>query len=76
MVENAPTLISRGKAARNERRKAVATTCNAMSVALMISIILQLFKAGQIDPTAALLALNAFIVFQGLLHYLLGRVED
>lgn len=76
MVEVEPNSVTRGKAARNERRKAIATTCNAMSVALVISIIIQPLNSGRIDITSTLLALNAFIVFQGLLHYLLGRVED
>jgi hypothetical protein len=76
MVETRPIGVTAGKAARNERRKAVATTCNAMSVALVISIIIQPLNTGRIGVTSTLLALNAFIVFQGLLHYLLGRVED
>jgi hypothetical protein len=68
--------MARGKAARNERRKAIATTCNAMSVALVISIIVQPLNNGRVDVASTLLALTAFVVFQGLLHYLLGRVED
>jgi len=69
-------MIVRGKAARNERRKAIATTCNAMSVALVISIIIQPLNTGHVDLASTLAALGAFVVFQGLLHYLLGRVED
>jgi hypothetical protein len=69
-------MIVRGEAARNERRKAIATTCNAMSVALVISIIIQPLNTGRVDLASTLAALSAFVVFQGLLHYLLGRVED
>lgn len=76
MVDTGPPLIVRGKAARNERRKAIATTCNAMSVALVISIIIQPLNTGRVDLASTLAALSAFVVFQGLLHYLLGRVED
>ena len=76
MVEIDPIAIGRGKAARNERRKAIATTCNAMSVALVISIIIQPLNTGRVNLASTLAALSAFVVFQGLLHYLLGRVED
>jgi hypothetical protein len=76
MVEIEPISVTRGKAARNERRKAVATTCNAMSVALVVSLILQPMNNGQIQIVSTLLALGGSVVSQGLLHYLLGRVED
>lgn len=76
MVDIDPPMIVRGKAARNERRKAIATTCNARSVALVISIIIQPLNTGRVDLASTLAALSAFVVFQGLLHYLLGRVED
>ena len=76
MVDIDPTSGGRGKAARNERRKAAATTCNAMSVALVVSIMVQPLTAGRINATSTVAALTAFVVFQGLLHYLLGLVED
>jgi hypothetical protein len=67
---------STGKAARNERRKAVATTCNAVSVAFFITAGLQPLMAGRYNLLGALAAAVAFVAFQGVLHYILGQVED
>ena len=64
------------KAARNERRKAFATTCNALAVAVFISAIVQPIITGQMDLARALGALVSFIVLQGVLHYILAQVED
>ncbi|MGR4864834.1 hypothetical protein [Caulobacter sp. LARHSG274] len=64
------------KAARNERRKAVATTLNALAVAAVISAIVQPLISGHIDWARVTGALGAFLVFQSLLHYVLTRVED
>jgi len=65
-----------GKAGRNERRKAVATTLNAMAVAIVISAIVQPLTSGHVDWGRVAGAVVAFLVFQGLLHYVLTRVED
>lgn len=64
------------KAARNEQRKAVATTCNALAVAFFISALLQPLIAGHPSPVAMATALVVFVVLQIALHYILGRVED
>jgi len=64
------------KAARNERRKAVATTLNALAVAAVISAIIQPLISGQVNWARVIGALGAFLVFQSLLHYVLTRVED
>jgi len=75
MVETAPThLIS--KAARNERRKAIATTCNAVSVALFVTAGLQPLMAGRYNLFSAIAAAVGFVAFQGVLHYILRQVED
>ncbi len=65
-----------GKAARNERRKAGATTFNALSVAFAVTTVLQPILNGRINPLQAVAALIAVIVFQGLIHHVLGRIED
>jgi hypothetical protein len=75
MVETKPArLIS--KAARNERRKALATTCNAVSVAVFISAGLQLLMAGRFTPSGVIPAMAVVIALQIFLHYVLRQVED
>jgi hypothetical protein len=75
MVETkSPRLIS--KAARNEQRKAVATTCNALSVTLLISAGLQPLMAGHFNPSNFVGAGAAFIALQVVLHYILRELED
>jgi hypothetical protein len=69
-----PTPIS--KAARNERRKAVATTCNAVSVALFVTAGLQPLMAGRYSMFSMIAAAGGFVAFQGVLHYILRQVED
>lgn len=64
------------KAARNERRKAAATTCNAMAVALFVSAVLQPLMAGRYNVFAVIGALAGFVALQGALHYVLRSVED
>lgn len=76
MTEQAPAFPSLGKANRNERRKAAATTLNAASVAVGVSVILQPLTSGHLDIARAVLAAGVFIVLQILLHYVLARVED
>ena len=76
MTEQAPLFPSPGKAYRNERRKALATTLNAMSVAVAISGVLQPLSSGRFDFARMILATAGFVVLQTLLHYALTRVED
>jgi hypothetical protein len=73
----APRPRVESKAARNERRKAVATTLNALGVALLVAALFQPFATGR-TPSVALTATAflLFIVFQFALHYVLGRLED
>ena len=71
---DAPRLIS--KSARNERRKAFAATCNALSVALFISAGLQPLMAGRFNLSGALVIGAAIVALQIVLHYILRQVED
>lgn len=64
------------KAARNERRKAAATTCNALSVAFFVSAFLQPLVSGRPSTAGMTIALFALVGFQGALHYILTGVED
>ncbi|PIB90841.1 hypothetical protein CSW62_04220 [Caulobacter sp. FWC2] len=75
MVESEDSrLIS--KAARNERRKAFAATCNALSVALFISAGLQPLMAGRFNLLGALVISAVVVALQIVLHYILRQVED
>ena len=65
-----------GKAARNERRKAFATTFNAVAVSIFVYAILQPIMSGHLNLASVSSALVAFIVLQGVLHYILKQVED
>lgn len=64
------------KAARNERRKAFATTCNAASVAMLISVGLQPLMAGRFSLPGFVFGGVVFVALQGVLHYVLRYVED
>jgi hypothetical protein len=64
------------KAARNERRKAAATTCNAISVALFVSAGLQPLLAGRFTLPGVLPVVTVVVVLQIVLHYILRQVED
>lgn len=64
------------KAGRNERRKAMATTLNAISVAILVTMVFQPVATNHFSCAAVPLAVFAFLVLQVLLHYVLGRVED
>lgn len=70
------TTTSTGKAARNERRKAIATTCNAVAVSVFVYAILQPIMSGRLNIVSVGSALTVFIVLQGVLHYILEHVED
>jgi hypothetical protein len=65
-----------GKAARNEARKAIATTANALSITVVVTAWLQPMLSGRPIDFAAPLAGAAFVVLQGLAHYVLRKVED
>jgi hypothetical protein len=65
-----------GKAARNEARKAIATTANALSITMVVTIWLQPMLSGRPLGFSGPLAGLAFIVLQGLAHYVLRKVED
>ncbi|MEQ1618352.1 MAG: hypothetical protein ABL883_08410 [Terricaulis sp.] len=65
------------KAARNERRKALAATLNGISVATLVAAFLQPIATGRPPDAAAMAAaFAAFIVFQAALHYILKKLED
>jgi crotonobetainyl-CoA:carnitine CoA-transferase CaiB-like acyl-CoA transferase len=76
MVDEQHSIPSFGKAGRNERRKAIATTLNALAVALVISAVVQPLTSGHLNKGLVAGALGFFLVLQGLLHYVLARVED
>jgi len=65
-----------GKAARNEARKAVATTANALSITLLVTIWLQPLLSGRPIGLAAPVAALVFVALQGAAHYVLRKVED
>lgn len=56
-----------GKAARNERRKALATTLNGLSAGALIAVIVQAL-AGAVGPAAVIVTAGLFVVAQLLLH--------
>jgi hypothetical protein len=64
------------KTARNERRKAAATTLNALSVAALVGSTLQPFLGGRVDAVDILLGAAIFIAMQGGLHAILRGLED
>jgi hypothetical protein len=65
------------KNARNERRKALAATFNAISVAVLVSAFLQPIASNRApDIGTVTAAFIAFVVFQAALHYILTRLED
>jgi hypothetical protein len=76
MVDTLPPPTGPGKAARNEARKAMAATCNALSIALLITAGLQPLIAGRDIGAADLSILATFIALQGAAHYVLRKVED
>lgn len=67
---------AKGKAARNERRKAVATMLNALGIAALITLGLQPFTTGAFRPGLAALGAAIFVAGQALMHYVLNRLED
>lgn len=72
---DAPTTPA-GKAARNEARKAVAATANALSIALFVTTWLQPILSGRPVGLAGPVATVVFVVLQGAAHYVLRKVED
>jgi hypothetical protein len=65
-----------GKAARNETRKAIAATANALSITLLVTIWLQPMLSGRPAGLAGPLAALVFVALQGAAHYVLRKVED
>jgi hypothetical protein len=76
MTDSAAPAPRAGKAARNETRKAFATTANALSIAILVSIWLQPVLSGRAVGFSGPVAGGVFIVLQGLAHYVLRKVED
>ena len=76
MTEPATPTPRLGKAARNESRKAIATTANPLSITLLVTLWLQPMLSGRAAGFAGPVALAGFIALQGLAHYVLNRVED
>jgi len=65
-----------GKAARNEKRKALATTGNALSITMLVTTSLQPAFSGKPAGVSGAIGLAAFVALQGLTHYVLRKVED
>lgn len=66
-----------GKAARSERRKALAATLNALSVAPIVTAVLQPATTGKaVEVIGAIVAALVFIATQAALSYILGTIED
>ena len=65
-----------GKAARNERRKAIATTGNALSITMLVTASLQPAFSGKPVGVGAAMGLAAFVALQTVAHYVLRKVED
>jgi hypothetical protein len=72
---DAPTPLT-GKAARNGARKAIATTANALSITLLVTIWLQPVMSGRPVGLAGPVAAVIFVALQGAAHYILRKVED
>ena len=65
-----------GKAARNEARKAIAATANALAITLFVTTWLQPILSGRPVGLAGPIAAVVFVVLQGAAHYVLRKVED
>jgi hypothetical protein len=76
MSDSATSTSPKGKAARNEARKAIATTANALSITLLVTLWLQPMLSGRGGSFAGSVAIAGFIALQGVAHYVLNRVED
>jgi len=76
MTEPAIAAPRPGKAARNEMRKALATTGNALSIAMLVTVFLQPVSSGRAVGLAGVSAVAAFIALQVAAHYVLRKMED
>lgn len=76
MAEPAIPTPRPGKAARNEMRKASATTGNALSIAMLVTVCLQPMSSGRTVGLAGASAVAAFIALQVAAHYVLRKMED
>jgi hypothetical protein len=66
-----------GKAACNERRKALAATINVVGTAVLIAAFIQPLASGDAPSVRPAVAATAFFfVCQGIVHYILGLIED
>jgi hypothetical protein len=66
-----------GKAARNERRKALAGTFSAIGLGMLAAAFFQPLATGRWPgPAIALLALASFFASQAAVHYILSRLKD
>lgn len=71
MTDPAAPASRAGKAARNETRKAFATTANALSIAIVITVWLQPMLSGRAAGLTGPLVIAAFVALQSLAHYVL-----
>ena len=76
MTDPAASAPHIGKAARNEARRAFATTANTLSIAILVTIWLQPMLSGRPVSFTGPVAVAAFVALQGLAHYVLRGVED
>lgn len=68
---------AQSKAARNERRKAAATTLIAAGIAIAAAMFIQPMAGGPEPRVLPLLAAFFLIVAsQAFAHYILSRIED
>ena len=64
-----------GKAARNERRKALSATRNALSVAPIVTAVFQPITTGRgVEPLGAAAAAMLFVAMQIALHSVPGNI--
>ncbi len=64
------------KAARNERRKAVAATLNALGVAVLLATGVRSVVGEMVAGETILVGIAIFIAAQGALHAVLRSLED
>ena len=70
-------LKPQSKASRNERRKAVASTANAIGLAFLVTALFQPLATGRTPHLGlSIAAFVGFIVSQWIAHYILSRLED
>lgn len=76
MSEAKPRRVQ-SKAARNERRKAAASTLIAIGAAMLAAAFFQPLATGRFPALLVLLAaISLFFASQMFAHYILSKVED